>query len=172
MERSEATGLEKLVSEHRARTAILLVAPIPTVIVMVADVSPRDTRSIGTLEHATAAPLRCGERRKDGRDGLSGNGDALGLSATVNCTAERQQKETHCSWPRLTRPGSPVTGHSAGSDCSRHHWHISARYTQGSLRETSTKAVTTQTGYPNALWEILLGCYNCKQHGSSVCFYT
>lgn len=49
-----------VVSDKAAtRTAILLVAPIAAVVVMVTEVSPRDTRAIGTLEHAAAAPLGC-----------------------------------------------------------------------------------------------------------------
>lgn len=51
-------NLEKVVEMNRARTAVQLVASVSTVIVMVADVAPRNAQAVTTLKQACAAVLR------------------------------------------------------------------------------------------------------------------
>lgn len=49
--------METVVEINRARTAVELVASVPAVIVMVADIAPWDAHAIVTLKQASAAVL-------------------------------------------------------------------------------------------------------------------
>lgn len=49
--------MEKVVEINRVRTAVQLIASVPTVIVMVTDIAPWNAQSIMTLKQACTAVL-------------------------------------------------------------------------------------------------------------------
>ena len=62
--------------------------------------------------------------------------------------AEVSAVSAYCSWPRQTRPGSPLPGYSAGCGCSTLRWRTSALCTRDNLEHKQMLNLHTATGDP------------------------